>query len=141
MTDPAHRASRVRAVLIGALVVTAAVAGIAQSPQTQTPEAVRGRWNAVFAEGAPGLDRAPSALLRDSIRGQNAMFLAKAGWSVTGIDISEVAVANRRLGARRPPHSTGRSSRGLRSNAVVDRRRWQPSAARCRLTRFLLRRC
>ena len=82
----------------------------AQSPPTQTPSEVRARWNTVFAEGAPGLDRAPSDLLRDSIRGRqtgtaldlgsgqgrNALFLAESGWRVTGVDISEVAVKQAR---------------------------------------------
>lgn len=110
MTGQGPERSWVRASLIGLVVVTAATAGIAQSPQTQNPDLVRGRWNAVFSEGAPSLDRTPSDLLRDSIRerqtgialdlgsgqGRNALFLAESGWTVTGVDISEVAVEQAR---------------------------------------------
>jgi SAM-dependent methyltransferase len=106
--------SQVRVVALGALVAIATFAVGAQSSQTQTAEEVRSRWNAAFAEGAPALDRAPSRLLVESVRGRapgtaldlgsgqgrNALFLAEAGWSVTGVDISEVAVEQARQLAR-----------------------------------------
>ena len=64
----------------------------------------------VFTDGAPGLDPAPGRLLRESVRGRtpgaaldlgsgqgrNALFLSDRGWTVTGVDISDVAVEQAR---------------------------------------------
>jgi len=68
----------------------------------------RERWNARYGARAVGLWHAPSPFLREHLallprgpvlelaigEGHNAIFLAQQGFSVTGIDISEVAVAH-----------------------------------------------
>ena len=81
-----------------------------QAPTTQTepsPEQLRARWNATFLLGAPTLKREPSSVLVATVRGRkpgkaldlgtgegrNALFLAEQEWQVTGVDISDVAIA------------------------------------------------
>jgi SAM-dependent methyltransferase len=94
--------------------IVACAAAYAQTRQTETsPEEVRERWNKTFAAGAEDLKREPSALLVSATRdrlpgaaldlgtgeGRNALFLAARGWIVTGVDISDVAVAEARRNA------------------------------------------
>jgi SAM-dependent methyltransferase len=81
--------------------------------QPQSSEQVRERWNAVFQKGAPTLNREPSPLLVGAVRqrkpgkaldlgtgqGRNAVFLASQGWTVTGVDISGVAIAEAKKNA------------------------------------------
>ena len=79
----------------------AAICVKAQTTQTQTsPEEVRERWNTEFKKGAPLLNRQPSKLLVETVRGRapgsaldlgtgegrNAIYLAEQGWKVTGVD-------------------------------------------------------
>jgi SAM-dependent methyltransferase len=87
---------------------------VAQTAQPQTsPKEVRERWNKVFVEGAPALNRDPSSVLVAAVRqrkpgkaldlgtgeGRNALFLAEKGWMVTGVDISDVAIAEAKRNA------------------------------------------
>jgi SAM-dependent methyltransferase len=85
----------------------------AQTQPQSSPEQVRERWNAVFKKGAPTLNREPSQVLVAAVeqrkpgkaldlgtgQGRNAIFLASRGWSVTGVDISDVAIAEARKNA------------------------------------------
>jgi SAM-dependent methyltransferase len=86
----------------------------AQTTQPQpSPEEVRERWNKVFNEGAPSLDREPNKVLVAAVdqrkpgkaldlgtgQGRNAIFLASRGWTVTGVDISDVAIAEAKKNA------------------------------------------
>jgi SAM-dependent methyltransferase len=72
------------------------------------------RWNKEFASGTPSLrNDAPNAFLAEVVKGRrpgaaldlgvgqgrNAIFLASSGWQVTGVDISDVAVAQARRNA------------------------------------------
>ena len=71
----------------------------------QTPAAAS-RWDEVYAQQDARLPRSPTALLKEAIRGvprgraldigmgqgRNALFLARQGWTVTGIDTSAEAV-------------------------------------------------
>lgn len=64
-------------------------------------------WNAKFADPTTQFNRQPSRLLAEAIRnrpsgqaldlgmgeGRNAIFLAQQGWQATGVDLSDVAVA------------------------------------------------
>jgi SAM-dependent methyltransferase len=74
----------------------------------------RARWNKEFSSGIPNLrnvnsseflaavikGRKPGAALDLGIgQGRNAIFLAAQGWQVTGVDISDVAVAQARKNA------------------------------------------
>ena len=87
---------------------------VAQTAQTQTsPQEVRERWNKVFVEGAPALNRDPSSVLVAAVKqrkpgkaldlgtgeGRNAIFLAEQGWMVTGVDLSDVAIAEAKKNA------------------------------------------
>ncbi len=65
------------------------------------------RWNRVFANPDPIFNTAPNAFLSESIKrlkpgsaldvgmgqGRNSVHLAKVGWDVTGIDISDQGIA------------------------------------------------
>jgi len=82
-------------------------------------------WNDKFSDPTTQFRRAPSRLLVDAIRGRkpgmaidlgmgegrNALFLAQQGWTVTGVDLSNVAVAQARKRA---------AQLGLHIHAVVD---------------------
>jgi 2-polyprenyl-3-methyl-5-hydroxy-6-metoxy-1,4-benzoquinol methylase len=85
--------------LLSAVVALAALA--------QTTSEKRDYWNNVFSSPHLDINRAPSRLLQDALRdrqpgaaldlgmgeGRNAVFLARLGWRVTGVDLSDVAVA------------------------------------------------
>lgn len=74
----------------------------------QTPD--QDYWNKVFREGNVKFKRLPSPLLIQAIEGRkpgdaldlgmgegrNSIFLAQKGWQVTGVDFSDVAVAQAR---------------------------------------------
>lgn len=84
----------------------------AQTTQPTTEQA-RERWNEVFKKGAPTLNREPSQVLVAAVerrkpgkaldlgtgQGRNAIFLASKGWTVTGVDISDVAIAEAKKNA------------------------------------------
>jgi SAM-dependent methyltransferase len=67
-------------------------------------------WNKIFTDPRSEFNRAPSHLLEDAMRGRppgaaidlgmgegrNAIYLARLGWRVTGVDLSDVAVAQAR---------------------------------------------
>ncbi len=100
-----------------ALVLALAPAAVdQQAPTTWTPpspEQVRERWNATFRLGAPTLKREPSSVLVATVHGRkpgkaldlgtgegrNALFLAEQEWQVTGVDISDVAIAQAKSNA------------------------------------------
>ena len=105
------------------------VAGVTTSlgsPRPATPPAnPRARWNEEFEIGAPELrSLSPSELLTEVVKGRtpgaaldlgvgegrNALYLAEKGWDVTGVDISDAAVAQARKNA---------TDRRLKINAVV----------------------
>jgi SAM-dependent methyltransferase len=70
-------------------------------------QADRAFWNAKFADPKTQFNRQPSRLLAEAIRhrppgqaldlgmgeGRNTIFLAQHGWQATGVDLSDVAVA------------------------------------------------
>lgn len=79
----------------------------APTTQAQSPAArARDFWNKEFAEGKVLLHKGPSALLVAAIKGRkpgtaldigmgqgrNAIYLAELGWTVTGVDLSDVAI-------------------------------------------------
>ena len=83
------------------------------TPAEPTPEQLRARWNMTFLLGAPTLKRDPSSVLVATVRGRkpgkaldlgtgegrNAVFLAEQQWEVTGVDISDMAVAQAKSNA------------------------------------------
>lgn len=83
-----------------------AVAGALAHCQSVDPHD-RDYWNSKFNDPNTRFNRQPSALLVDAIRnrrpgaavdlgmgqGRNAIYLAQEGWQVTGVDLSDVAVA------------------------------------------------
>jgi SAM-dependent methyltransferase len=72
-------------------------------------------WDEVWARRAAAEDRAPDAVLVDAMSkvspgtaldlgcgdGTNALWLAESGWTVTGVDVSEVALAKAAARAER----------------------------------------
>jgi SAM-dependent methyltransferase len=109
---------------VGAAVVLAAVVLNGRQPQQPPSSDPRERWNKVFAEGASDLRKQPSQLLIETVKerkpgsaldlgsgeGRNAIYLAAQGWSVTGVDISDVAVEQAKKNA---------AARGVEINAIV----------------------
>lgn len=95
-----------------ALLLTAATTALAQQTAPQTapppgsPEAERNRWNRVFAMKPPNIrtdanrflvqvaaSLPPGAAIDVGMGfGRNALHLARTGWTVIGIDISDVGV-------------------------------------------------
>jgi SAM-dependent methyltransferase len=106
-----------------AVALLAAALGAQQAPQPPSQDP-RQRWNKVFAEGAPDLRRDPNALLVEVVKnrrpgtaldlgtgeGRNAIYLASQGWTVTGVDISDVAVDQAKKNA---------AARGVHVTAIV----------------------
>ena len=97
----------------------------APNTQAQTPAArARDFWNKEFAEGKVLLHKGPSALLVAAVKGRkpgtaldigmgqgrNAVYLAELGWTVTGVDLSDVATEQAKASA---------SAKGVKLNAVV----------------------
>ncbi len=97
----------------------------AQTAKPQpTPEQIQERWNGVFASGAPALNRKPNSWLVVAVdgrrpgsaldlgigQGRNALYLAERGWKVTGVDLSDVGVAQAKRTA---------AERNLQITAVV----------------------
>jgi SAM-dependent methyltransferase len=89
------------------LVTFGLTAPSAQNPAaTETTEQVKERWDKQFAGDLRNLNREPSALLVSAIagrkpgkaldlgtgQGRNAIYLAERGWTVTGVDLSDVAI-------------------------------------------------
>lgn len=80
---------------------------IALTARAQTAANPRDSWNKIFGDPKVSFNRAPSRLLTVAIadskpgaaidlgmgEGRNAIFLAQRGWRVTGVDLSDVAVA------------------------------------------------
>ena len=104
-------------------VVCAAAALTAQ--QTTTTQQALERWNKEFAGPLEeNLNRQPNAGLVAAIagrpagraldlgtgEGRNAIYLAERGWDVTGVDLSDVAVAQARKNA---------AARGVKLNTIV----------------------
>jgi SAM-dependent methyltransferase len=100
--------------LITVAVVMVGSAVLAAQTTTQTPEQLRDFWNKQFEDGAPGLkNRVPNKTLVAAVQGRtpgpaldlgtgegrNALFLAENGWRVTGVDISNVAIAQAKQNA------------------------------------------
>jgi 2-polyprenyl-3-methyl-5-hydroxy-6-metoxy-1,4-benzoquinol methylase len=90
------------AVFCVALCIGAPPAAIAQvNPTFGTPDP--GRWDRVYSEPVPSFSTAPNAFMVEVVRGlkpgraldigmgqgRNSVYLARIGWQVVGIDISE----------------------------------------------------
>ena len=106
------RRPRVRALLPVALVLLAAAPALTQQTTGQTaappgsPEAERERWNRAFTIQPPNIrtdanlflvqvaaNLKPGAALDVGMGfGRNALHLARSGWTVTGVDVSDVGV-------------------------------------------------
>ena len=99
--------------------------------------AEKDRWNRVYSSSQPIFNNSPNALLVDAVRGRrpgtaldlgmgqgrNALFLAQQGWTVTGVDISDVALSQARLQAEK----LDRKSTRLNSSHIQKSR--MPSSA------------
>jgi len=82
-------------------------------------------WNGKFSDPKTAFNRSPNQLLVDAIRdrkpglavdlgmgeGRNAVYLAQQGWQITGVDMSDVAVAQAKKRALEA---------GVKLDAVVD---------------------
>jgi SAM-dependent methyltransferase len=93
-------------------------------PQAIDPED-RDFWNGKFSTPETKFNHAPSGLLVEAVRdrkpgaaldlgmgeGRNAIYLAQKGWQVTGVDLSDVAVAQAREHA---------AKLGVKINTVID---------------------
>jgi 2-polyprenyl-3-methyl-5-hydroxy-6-metoxy-1,4-benzoquinol methylase len=97
----------------------------APASQAQTPAArARDFWNKEFSEGKVLLHKGPSALLVTAVKGRkpgtaldigmgqgrNAVYLAELGWTITGVDLSDVAIEQAKANA---------SAKSVKLNAVV----------------------
>jgi SAM-dependent methyltransferase len=81
-----------------------------QPPPASSADAQRERWNRVFSEPRENIRTEANQFLVQVVRelkpgaaldigmglGRNALFLAREGWTVTGVDISDVAVQKAR---------------------------------------------
>ena len=81
-----------------------------RTPLAATTDAQRERWNRVFSEPRANIRTEANQFLVQVVRelkpgvaldigmgvGRNALFLGRAGWTVTGVDISDVAVQKAR---------------------------------------------
>jgi SAM-dependent methyltransferase len=82
----------------------------AQTPAPLDPPQQREFWNTVYAKETMKFRREASAFVQHAVegltpgaaldlgmgQGRNALFLASQGWRVTGVDISDVAIAEAR---------------------------------------------
>ena len=85
------------------LVPSAAAAALQQS---QSPEKARQTWNQVYSEDDSRVTNYPNRFLAETVQGRapgkaldigmgqgrNSLFLARLGWNVTGVDISDKGV-------------------------------------------------
>ncbi|HUK91500.1 MAG TPA: class I SAM-dependent methyltransferase [Blastocatellia bacterium] len=93
--------------IIIATLMVAAIAWSASAQLTKEEKAgERDRWNRIYADPKSDFSHATSQLLIDAVsgrkpgtaidlgmgEGRNAVFLARQGWQVTGVDLSDVAV-------------------------------------------------
>lgn len=101
--------------LLGAVLLCTSIAFTASSAAAQQapPPRVTDFWNKEYLEGKALLTKAPSPLLVSAIEGRkpgvaldvgtgegrNATFLAERGWTVTGVDLSDVAIEQARKNA------------------------------------------
>lgn len=90
---------------IAALPLLALVFGLGLSAQTSVQQQ-KERWNKVFASSDAGFNRKPNAFLMKSVegktpgtaleigmgQGRNTIAMARLGWDVTGIDISDEGI-------------------------------------------------
>ena len=102
---------KTRCALILAFVSLASAPGAPQAQESRPPltavEAQRERWNRVFSEPRENIRADANQFLVQVARelkpgtaldigmgvGRNALYLARQGWTVTGVDVSDVAVA------------------------------------------------
>ncbi len=96
---------RLAIVSLGALLL----AGCRDAPEEKE------RWNKVFSSPQPVFNSNPNAFLVEVVsnrrpgvaldlgmgQGRNALYLAQRGWSVTGVDISDVGLAQARQQAQK----------------------------------------
>jgi SAM-dependent methyltransferase len=75
----------------------------------------RRRWNLIFSSPWPSFNTEPSRFLVEALpgrkpgtaldlgmgQGRNAVYLARQGWQVTGVDVSDVGIAQAREQARK----------------------------------------
>jgi len=101
-----------------------AISGTLASSQTVDPRD-RDFWNGKYSDPKSAFNRQPSRLLVDAIdgrhpgdaidlgmgEGRNAIYLAQRGWKVTGVDLSDVAVAQAKRRA---------SELGVRLDTAID---------------------
>ncbi len=87
---------------------------VTSSGSAQTRRADRDFWNAIFAKGTD-FQKTPSQLLIRTVegrkpgtaldlgmgQGRNALYLARLGWQVTGVDLSDKAVGQAKADAAR----------------------------------------
>lgn len=112
--------------LIGVTVCLGLLFG-APEPNAQqgtTTQQARDRWNKEFSGPLPNLRRLPNAGLIAAVasrapgrvldlgtgEGRNALYLAEKGWTVTGVDLSDVAIEQGKKNA---------AARGLKIDAIV----------------------
>ncbi|MCC6362293.1 MAG: class I SAM-dependent methyltransferase [Bryobacterales bacterium] len=113
--------------LVAAGLVLAAIAG-GQSTPTDRADLNKQReyWNDKFRSGLPNVRREPSRVLVDALseqtlrpgsaldlgcgEGRNLLYLTERGWTVTGVDLSEVAVGQAKQAV---------AAKKLRANFVV----------------------
>jgi len=99
--------------LAGTLTVTAAPQQVTQPtppPSITDAQAQRERWNRVFTNAPPNIRTEANAFLVQVAKelkpgtaidigmgfGRNALYLARQGWTVTGVDVSDVGVEKAR---------------------------------------------
>jgi len=101
-----HRLRPIIALALLTVVTVAARAQPPQNPPASSAEAERERWNRVFSQPRPYIRSEANQFLVQVVRelkpgvaldigmgvGRNALFLGREGWTVTGVDISDVAV-------------------------------------------------
>lgn len=82
------------------------ISGVCLTAQAPDAQQQKERWNRVFAEADAGFNRQPNAFLMKSLQGRspgraleigmgqgrNTIAVARLGWDVTGIDISDEGI-------------------------------------------------